>query len=203
VALRTGHGKGKGVPRIEVLPPDELPVGVAAPTRPAPVRDDSGRFLPSDGTSELARKGGLAAAESRQLAQLLGLWEPPEGHEYAPYARLAREWRDAHTKQLAATVGGGEVGPGPASIVATAALQLAAGRFLSDLGAKNGDPKMLLDGSRLGDSSRQSLLAAHELTAKEAHARADDEKLDLVTRQREFQKSLAARQTPQGGTDHE
>jgi uncharacterized protein (UPF0261 family) len=72
---------------------------------------------------------------------------------------------------LAATVGGGHVGPGPASIVSTAAIQLGAARYLSDLGAKNGDAKMLLDASRLADSSRQNLLAAHELAAKEALAR--------------------------------
>jgi hypothetical protein len=30
MALRTGHGKGAGAPRIEVLPVDELPAGVSA-----------------------------------------------------------------------------------------------------------------------------------------------------------------------------
>jgi hypothetical protein len=200
MALRAGHGRGKGVPRIEVLPADELPAGVAAPSRLEAPRDEAGRLLPGPGTTALASKGGAAAAESRQLAKLLGLWEPPEGHEYAPYARLAREWRDAHTKQLAATVGGGEVGPGPASIVATAALQLAASRWLSDIGAKDGDAKALLDGSRLANDSRQNLLAAHELAAKEAMARLDDEKDDLAARQRAFQKALAARQK---GSAHE
>lgn len=72
---------------------------------------------------------------------------------------------------LAATVGGGEVGPGPASVVSTAALQLGASRYLHDLGAETGDAKLLLDASRLADASRQNLLAAHELTAKEALAR--------------------------------
>jgi WD40 repeat protein len=37
-------------------------------------------------------------------------------------------------EQLGATVGGGEVGPGPASIVSSAALQLGASRWLSDQG---------------------------------------------------------------------
>lgn len=171
MTLRTGHGTGAGVPRIEVLPVDELPDGIPAPARPAPARDASGKFLPSDGTSALAREGGKARAEALQLAQLLGLWEPPEGHEFAPYARLGREWRDAHMSQLAATVGGGSVGPGPASVVSSAALQLGASRYLSDLGARTGDAKMLLDASRLADASRQNLLAAHELCAKEAQAR--------------------------------
>jgi hypothetical protein len=72
---------------------------------------------------------------------------------------------------LAATVGGGSIGPGPASIVSTAAIQLGASRYLSDLGARLGDAKLLLDGSRLADASRQNLLAAHELVAKEAKSR--------------------------------
>lgn len=171
MTLRTGHGTGKGVPRIEVLPADELPAGVPAPPRPAPARDASGKFLPSDGTSALAREGGKARAEALQLAQLLGLASFDDAHPYAPYARLAREWRDEHMATLAATVGGGAVGPGPASVVSLAALQLGASRYLFDQGARAGDAKMLLDASRLGDSSRQSLLAAHELAAKEAAAR--------------------------------
>lgn len=174
MTLRKGHGNGAGVPRIEVLPPDELPAGVPAPARPAANRDAAGRLVPGPGTSELARTGALAAHESRQLAQLLGLWEPPEGHAYAPYARLAREWRDAHMAQLSATVAGGAVGPGPASVVSTAALQMAASRWLSDIGAQTGDARALLDASKLGDSSRQNLLAAHELAAKEAQARPKD-----------------------------
>lgn len=169
--IRTGHGNGAGVPRVEVLPPDELPAGVPAPARPVPVRDVSGRLQPGPGTRALAAAGGRAAAESRQLGQLLGLKAIPEGHEYAPYARLAREWRDQHMTQLAATVGGGEVGAGPASVVSSAALQMAASRYLSDLGAEKGDAKLLLDASRLANDARQNILAAHELCAKEATAR--------------------------------
>jgi hypothetical protein len=172
MVLRTGHGNGAGVPRIEVLPPDELPVGSPAPTRPDASRDDAGRFRAGPGTSELARSGAHAAHQARQLGQLLGLWSPPDGHAYAPYTRLAREWRDGHMTTLAATVGGGEVGPGPASIVSTAALQMAASRWLFDRGAELGTARMLGEASRLGDSSRQSLLAAHELCAREALARA-------------------------------
>ncbi len=176
MALRAGHGRGAGVPRIEVLPADELPAGVAARARPVATRDGAGRFTPGAGTIELARTGGRAAAESRQLGALLGLWTPPEGHAFAPYARLAREWRDGHMAQLAATVAGGEVGPGPASIVSTAAIQLGASRWLADVGARAGDAKALLDASRLADASRQNLLASHELCAKEAVARRDFER---------------------------
>jgi hypothetical protein len=171
MALRTGHGNGAGVPRVEVLPADELPAGVPASARPEPARDTAGRLLPSPGTTALARQGARAAHECRQLDRLLGLWTPDESHPYAPYARMAREWRDDHMAQLAASVGGGSVGPGPASIVSTAAMQLAASRYLYDVGARGGDAKALLESSRLADSSRQSLLAAHELCAREVVAR--------------------------------
>lgn len=171
MTLRSGHGNGAGVPRVEVLPPDELPVGVPAPARPVATRDGAGKFTPGAGTSALAREGARAAHESRQLAALLGLWTPPEDHAFAPYARLAREWRDAHMAELGATVAGGAVGPGPASVVSTAALELAASRWLFDKGAQDGDAKLLLEAARLADSSRQNLLAAHELAAREAKAR--------------------------------
>ena len=119
----------------------------------------------------MARKGGKAAGVSKQLARLLGLADIEEGHPYAPYALLAREWRDDHMEKLAATVGGGEVGPGPASIVSSAALQLAASRWFFDQGAAKGDAKMLGQASSLSNDSRQNLLAAHELVAKEAASR--------------------------------
>lgn len=163
----------QGKPRP--MPPraDELPDGVPAPARPAPERDAAGRFIAGPGQRALARKGGEAKAEAAQLAKLLGLRAVDESHAYAPYARLAREFRDHHMAELAATVGGGKVGPGPASVVSTAALQLAASRYLADLGAEQGDAKLLLDASRLGDASRTNLLSAHELCAREAKARAD------------------------------
>jgi hypothetical protein len=181
VTLRSGHGSGRGVPRIEVLPVDELPAGLPGPAAPVAQRDTMGRFAPSDGTTAIARKGGLAKAEAVQLRRLLGLWEPNEGHPYQPYHRLAQDWRDAHLEQLAATVGGGSIGPGPSSIVSTAALQLGASRYLSDLGAQSGDAKTLLDASRLADASRQNLLAAHELAAKEAVARPQADPLAWLT----------------------
>jgi hypothetical protein len=115
--------------------------------------------------------GGLAKAESRQMRQLMGLRELPDDHPYQPYMRMAREWRDAHVSELARTVGGGVCGPGPMSIVSTAALQLGASRYLGDRGAEQGDAKTLLEASRLADASRQNLLAAHELCAREATAR--------------------------------
>lgn len=175
MAVRAGHGRGKGRPHVEVLPVDELPAGVPAPPRPAPSRDASGRFVKSAGTTALAREGGKARAESEKLSRLLGLSDVHDDHAYAPYAKLARQWRDEHMRDLAASVGGGHIGAGVASIVSSAALQLAASRWLADRGAETGSAKMLLDASRLSDASRQNLLAAHELAAKEAKAREERE----------------------------
>lgn len=184
MALRTGHGRGAGVPRVEVLPVDELPAGVPGPARPVATRDDAGRFVPSAGTTALAREGGKAAGESRQLAALLGLWTPPEGHPYAPYARIARDFRDQHMAELAASVGGGQVGSGPASIVSTAAMQVAASRWLYDEAGRTGAAKLFGESSRLGDASRQNLLAAHELAAREAAARPRNPALDPIEQMR-------------------
>lgn len=169
--LTTSTTTGRMPVHVEVARADELPAGVPAAARRPAERDASGKLLPGPGTSELARSGAKAAHEARQLERLLGLWAPPEGHAYAPYARLAREWRDAQIAQLSATVGGGSVGPGPASIISSAALQLAASRWLSDRGAEHGDARALVDASRLANDARQNVLAAHEIAAKEALSR--------------------------------
>lgn len=174
MGIRTGHGAGKGRAHVETLPPDELPDGLPAPARPAPDRTPAGTFRAGPGTTELARLGAKAAHESRQLGQLLGLWDVPDDHPYKPYSRLAQEWRDAHMARLADTIGGGSVGPGPASIVSSSAIQMGASRWLADLGARTGDPKLMIEASRLADSSRQGLIAAHELCAKETKAKPVD-----------------------------
>lgn len=56
MALRTGHGNGAGVPRVEVLPVDELPAGVQAPTLDSArhERTPDGRFAPGARTVQSA-----------------------------------------------------------------------------------------------------------------------------------------------------
>jgi hypothetical protein len=112
---------------------------------------------------------------------------------FEPYAKAARGFRVAHVTNLARTVGGGYCGPGPASIVASAALQLAASRFAFEV---LGD---LALGSKLANDSRQGLLAAHELCAREATARSEQGGSDLDVKRREFQAQLAERNRPNGG----
>jgi hypothetical protein len=170
MTLRNGHGAGAGQPRIEVLPADELPVGVPVPARAASPSDRGacGRFAPGNA---LARQGGRAKRGTSRLTSRLGLSTLPDGDAFAPYRRAAATFRRVQCAELARTVGGGVCGPGPSSVVASAALALAWSRYLSDLAATTGDPELAMRSARLGETSRQHLLAAHELCAREAASR--------------------------------
>lgn len=171
MTLRTGHGTGAGSPRVEVLPADELPLGVQA-TPQVPARGErrpDGTFAPGARTVQAA--GGRATAGKTRLAAKLGLSTLPEQSDFAPYRRAAATFRRVQCAELARTVGGGMCGPGPSSVVASAALALAWSRYFSDQAAAQGDPELALRSARLGETSRQHLLAAHELCAKEAAAR--------------------------------
>jgi hypothetical protein len=154
------------MPHVEVVPVDELPAGVPADARvdsPAD-RGERGRF--SRGNT-LSREGGKSRAGKTRLASSrLGLSTVVANPAFAPYRASAESFRRAQTTRLASTVGGGECGPAPSSIVASAALQLAASRFAFD----HGEPEL---GSKLANDSRQNLLAAHELCAREAVAKRD------------------------------
>lgn len=167
MALRSGHGNGAGVPRVEVLPVDELPEGMPAGARTESPSDrgEAGRFAPGN---SLARAGGRARAGKTRLSDRLGLRSIPEDASFRPYKAAAVSFRRAQCSALAANVGGGYCGPAPSSFVASASLQLAWSRFFSDEAARTGDPELALTASRLADASRQNLLAAFELCAKEA-----------------------------------
>lgn len=161
MTLRSGHGAGAGQPRIEVLPVDELPEGVpvAAGVESPADRGEHGRFAAGNA---LALAGGKARAGHTRLARKLRIGDGFADPRFEPFARAARGFRKAHVSRLAREVGGGHCGPAPSSIIASAALQLAASRFAFEV---LGDMAL---GSRLANDSRQNLLAAHELCAKEA-----------------------------------
>ena len=170
MALRSGHGNGAGVPRVEVLPVDELPVGTPASARLGSPSDrgDRGKFAPGNA---LASVGGKATAGKTRLSARLGLSKLPDGAAFRPYKAAASSFRRAQCAALASNVGGGYCGPAPSSMVASAALQLAWSRYFSDLAGGGGDTALALTASRLADASRQNLLAAHELCAREAASR--------------------------------
>ncbi|MBX3205497.1 MAG: hypothetical protein KF764_10540 [Labilithrix sp.] len=175
MTLRKGHGRGAGQPRIEVLPADELPAPVPAlePVSTRPVtRRKNGTIADSASAKEIGRRGGLARMRKARLVSALGLAELAVDAAFAPYRRAGDEFVRAELEKLA-TQAGGEVGPGPSSIVASAGLQLAASRFVSDKAAASGDAALFQTASKLANDSRQNLLAAYELAVREAKARRD------------------------------
>ena len=169
MGIRTGHGTGKGQPRIEVLPPDELPDGIPAPPHAQPTgeRTKDGRF--KKGARAIQSQGALARKGTTRLSAKLGLADLENDPAFAPYKRAAADFRRTHVTALARSVGGGTCGPAPASVIASAAWQLAASRFLFDNSRGRADTFKLA--SQLANDSRQNLLAAHELCAREDKAR--------------------------------
>jgi hypothetical protein len=169
MTLRQGHGTGAGQPRIEVLPPDELPAGIPAAVQPASkdARTEDGKL--KKGARTIPSLGGQARKNTTRLSAKLSLATLLEDPEFKPYKRAADDFRRLQIRTLAQNVGGGLCGPAPSSVVATAALQLAASRYLFD-NARGEDARIKL-ASQLGNDSRQNLLAAHELCAREAKGR--------------------------------
>ncbi len=169
MALRSGHGKGRGTPHIEVLPADELPAPV--PGEPVQVaRRADGTIADSEAAKELGRRGGLAKAKSVRLVTSLGCSKLNEDSAFASYRKGAEEFHAFHVEALAYQAGG-IVGPAPNTMIATAALQLAVSRFYFDKFHETLDMADAKTGSTQGDASRQNLLAAYELAVKEANAR--------------------------------
>jgi hypothetical protein len=211
--LRSSHGKGarSALIRVEVPPVDELSRGVPAatsrltPAAPAASASDAPRrarggrklttFVKGDERARTAQAHAAKAqreARSRlRVLESLGLAHAtPEGPvlELWPYLDDADAFARAEVERLARSVGGGEVPPNVASIVQTAALQLAGSRMLIAKGDVHG-------ASKLGNDSRQNLLAAHELCAREAKAR-PQQGGDSIDRLRAQMKARAeARQT--------
>lgn len=170
--LVDGHGTGAGVPRVQVPAHDELPSPAADPR---PVLSGSkgrckGKFSEPETARKNGAKGGKTTAKNIRLARSLGLPVDSETPAFRPYKSAASAFRRHHVSELA-KISGGEVGAGPASMIASASLQLAASRFCFDLGANTGDPATLKTASQLANDSRQNILAAYSLAQQEAAAR--------------------------------
>ncbi|MBK6694808.1 MAG: hypothetical protein IPG50_21755 [Myxococcales bacterium] len=169
MTLRTGHGNGAGVPRIEVLPPDELPAPVPGVPEPVRRRRD-GTVADPESAKRLGSLGGFKKAYKARLVAGLGLAELAAESDFRPFQVAADEFFRSHVEALALQAGG-TCGPGPSTMVASAALQLASSRFLFARGAVSGDAATLQTASQLANASRQNLLAAYELAVREAQAR--------------------------------
>lgn len=167
MTLRSRHGNARnhGVgPVVEVLPIDELPAGVPAlNAAPRPARDASGRYQAGHPlTVAAARAAGRSRARHTALGNTLGVRSSDP--EWLKLKGQAEAFRRAQVRVLRETIGGGQCGPAAASCVASAALALAGSRLAFD----RGELELF---SRLAVESRQHLLAAQELCAKEATSR--------------------------------
>ena len=171
MALRKGHGNGKGVPRIEVLPPDELPDPVAV--QPAlPARREDGTIADSASAKALGARGGLARAQKKRLLQGMGLVELLDEKEFTPYYKAGQAWLDAQV-QVYAAMCGGALGPGPSAMLGNAALALAYSRYVADKAFMAGDETIMRQSLRYMDAIKQQSLAAYELGIREAKMRAE------------------------------
>lgn len=173
MTVRNGHGNGRGVPRVEVLPANEQPVGVPDPTGgqrpavPAVQRRSDGTFTP-EGAATLGVLGGRArAARARRLRALEGLGlrgAVPDA--LRPYLDDADEFATHEVDRLARDCGGGVCPPNASALVQQAALAMAGSRAAYATGD-------VTTGARLGAEVRSCLLGARELCVREAQSRAN------------------------------
>jgi hypothetical protein len=178
--LRTGHGSQRGKIHVEVPPIDELPDPVkplpgSGPETAGPIeRNPDGTVSGSEAAKALGKRGGEAKAKRARLIDALGLSKLVEGAKFAPYRTAAEEFTKHHLAELADSAGG-YVGASASSMVASAAIQLGASRYLFDQASESGDPAVFMSASKLADSSRQHLIAAYALAVRAAEIRAKNQ----------------------------
>jgi hypothetical protein len=158
---RKGHGNGKGQPRIETLPADELPTPNAA-TTVASLAERRARGKPFE-------PGNRAAVGRRPKLALLGVDVDRADPRMVLALRRANRYRKQRCAELSVTFGG--CSAGVSGLVASASLALCASRFLYELGAELGDAELLKRASSLANDARQNELAAWELASREGKAR--------------------------------
>jgi hypothetical protein len=137
-------------------------------------RGPHGRFIP--GSRAGAAKGGAAGRGRARLTVRLGMSGLPPDNAFLPYRKSATTFRRVQCAELARSVGGGMCGPMASSMVTSAALALAWSRYFSDQAALlAGTPTLAAEfvtkSVRYGEASRQHLMAAWEVCAKEAQSR--------------------------------
>jgi hypothetical protein len=157
--------------RPEVARLDEAPAPVPATAAPLS-RRRNGTVQGADAARALARLSVEKRAARARFVTGLGMAKLAADAAFRPYLAAGEDWVAAHLVELSVQAGG-RVGPGPASIVQSAGIQLAASRFLADKGAETGNAALLVRASRIANDSRQNLLAAYELAVREAKARND------------------------------
>ncbi len=160
MAWRSGHGNGRGKPRIETLPPDELPHATAALAEPLAIdRDAAGRV-----------KGTEAARALAKLPRRPALLRAIDcDSRFAPYNRRRLASQRARVADYRRRFG--TLSQAVESILASASWASAGAEYLAELGAESGDPEWLGRAVQWGQVARQHDLAAWELACREAEAR--------------------------------
>lgn len=198
MALRKGHGNGAGVPRIEVLPADELPA--VQPALPEQVvRRADGTLANPDAAKALGARGGLAKAQKKKLLQGMGLVSMSEDNTFTPYYKAAQAWLEAVTGIYAAMCGGA-LGPGPSALLGNAAIALAMARHLTDKAFNEQNELHARQATRYWDAMKQAKLAAYELGIREAKMRKD---LSESTGLDAFDRALRKQQQNESSDDTE
>lgn len=172
MTLRTGHGAGAGQPRIEVLPPDELPPA----TPPFAVQQQrlaNGRFAAQNtaGTAKRVRPGLRGSLPLDQT-------DP----RYRAFARWGTRY-GAHRRRELAQSHGGYISAGAGTIIESAAQAMAASRYIHSLAAASGDPELFRAASVLASTARQHELAAWELAAREANSQPKEDPYERIRRE--------------------
>jgi hypothetical protein len=116
-------------------------------------------------------KKSLTKGKRHKLA-IMGLSEEvlaKGDHRYAEMVRLANSYRKHRAREL--VIAHGFVSAGVSALLSSAALALAASRYLHERFAETGDIPLLTQASKLGTDARTGELSAWELCAREAVAR--------------------------------
>jgi hypothetical protein len=162
MALRSGHGTGAGTPRVEVLPPDELPPASPATTDRSG-RGPDGRFIAGNGAARASK-----TRPSRYGSLVLGLAKADP--VYQTCARWGARYA-AHRRAELAKAHGGELSAGVGALVESAGNALADSRYVRAKAAESGDPALFKLAASLATEARQCELASWELASREAQAR--------------------------------
>jgi hypothetical protein len=165
--------RARDSPASRFCPPTSYrPLAVAESAILPSERRTTGPLAAAWGAGIGGRRGGLARAGRARLVASLGLAEISDESTFKPYRLAADDYGREQLASLAAQ-SRGEVGPGPSTMVASAALQLAPSRWAFDQAAKLSDAALMKLGSSLANDSRQNLLAAFELAVRESKVRGD------------------------------
>ena len=162
--LRRAHGTGaSALVRVETAPADELPPLNASDTG-AGLASAARRGRPFE------RENRAAAGRRPALASAAGIPLDASDPLYRRALGWARRYRRKRISELAVQHGG-EISSGVCGMLTTAALDMAASRYLTAKVAAGGDLALLKLASQLGQAARQTELTALEIASREAKSR--------------------------------